>query len=340
MLAAADLTHIFANAESDGSDIVVSTASGTELPVEVVDWDTSNSEFEIWFRADTLDADGDNSFLIQYGGNGSSLASTQVWADYNGSGTDWSLVMHFQNNCNDSSPSANNGTFSGTAAVSYVDGDYGRAIDLDGIDQHVQVPHAANLAGGDGVDDNPLTMLFRITADDWTYFRAVSKGIANGTRDYIMGSNSGDFLSLLVTDGGAANREGRQYGSALTTDQGSEHCYASRYTGVGGGSAANGISVLRDAIVVDDTDASAGSYAAMNGDSDVLAIGRYDTSYADGKIAHVRLIQLDLGNQAVALHQQNEMSPEGFAMAGSYGETPANMQIPGIPTTDIPFGAF
>ena len=51
--------------------------------------------------------------------------------------------LEFENNLNDTAGSTN-GTFSGAAAPSYVAGQIGNAIDLDGVDDYVTLPYKSD----------------------------------------------------------------------------------------------------------------------------------------------------------------------------------------------------
>jgi hypothetical protein len=324
MLSTEDKTKLFSNCQDDGLDIVVTTTNGIELPTQIEYINVGNEKLVLWFRADILDADQDNDFLIQFKGEGRTISFRQVWADYNDSGVDHSLVLLMSDNVNDSSPSANHGTFSGTAAVSYVDGDYGRAIDLDGIDQHVSVPHAANLAGGDGVDDNPLTIFSRVNMDDAVHFWVVGKGETNATVDYALGTQIGPVPLIICSDGAWGNFI-RVIGDDPSALAGSEVTFCGTYDA--GGSEA-GQQIFYNGSNATTAQQNGGVYAAMDGDNDILMVGaayyNLGVNYADGKFAHLRIIQLDIGNKAVALHQQNEMAPEGFAMAGGVVDISSN----------------
>lgn len=134
----------FENANTDGSDIIITDSSGTKLlSRDLTHYDEVGTEGEFWFKAERLLSNKNTEFYIYYGNNTANQTNdTSVWS--NG----YLLVAHLEENPDgttdeilDSSDSGNNGTtidVGTTGFASSVTGYFdGQAISFDGVDDKI-----------------------------------------------------------------------------------------------------------------------------------------------------------------------------------------------------------
>jgi hypothetical protein len=89
-------SHFFTNVKSDGSDIRVTASDGmTELPIELAGINTSGTEGELYFKADTISSSTDTTFYIYYGNSAASAyAQNATYGENNVWNNGYVLVEH------------------------------------------------------------------------------------------------------------------------------------------------------------------------------------------------------------------------------------------------------
>ena len=136
-----------------------------------------------------------------------------------------------------------------------------------------------------------------INMDDATSFPIIGKGVYNTSLEYVFAVNSSDKLEFYIADESVAScYTGRVYNTALTAYQGSWIHVAATYDGAGGGSARDTINLYLNGVLVDDTNmgGNESSYVAMENLAAVVEIGKNASTYANGKIADVRVYAEEL----------------------------------------------
>jgi len=274
-----DAPAVAACNRADGLDCVVTLADGTLVVREMRNFSKANSTGILWFQIPAVSTvTGGTTLYIQLGGATVNEAnSTAVWQNMYGGACTWSVVSHADDDVNDSGTTGNHGTFNGSAAYGTTSQFGYEAIQVSGDSDYTSFPHNANLAGGNGTTDNARTILGWYKATNYTtVFYLACKGIASGTLDYYLGIASADSkIYHRNFDGIASGYRGRYYNTALG-DTGAWRQYAGTYSG------ANPLTetlIYRQGVQIDDTQTTGGGYTAMDGDNDVLSIGRYSTTY-------------------------------------------------------------
>jgi hypothetical protein len=120
------------------------SAGTTELPFEIVAWDDGNSLAEVWVKVPSVTTATDTVFYVWYNNSGASpyaptdtFGSQSVWTDY-------AAVYHGQNNTNDSTAGASNGS---DTSVSDAAGEIGRGRSFNGTTSVSNIGSAAALDG-------------------------------------------------------------------------------------------------------------------------------------------------------------------------------------------------
>lgn len=148
-----DLSSIFAEIQdADKHKIAVTTSDGTtQCNVEVVSWDATNKQAELWVKVPTLSATSNTILYLYYDanqadndtyvGNTGSTPAKAVW-DAN-----FVFVSHMNDSPDglqalDSTANANHGTINGSVQV---DGLAGKAQSFDGVDDYIDCGNMAGL---------------------------------------------------------------------------------------------------------------------------------------------------------------------------------------------------
>ncbi len=169
------------------------------------------------------------------------------------------------------------------------------ALIFDGIDDHIVV--------ADHADFSPILTPFSISArcymDDATGFAIATKdGVAKQEWYFILdvGANS-DKISFVVQDASAGPATiGRKYNTVLTSLEGSWAHFAATYDG---GTSSNGIKVYVNAVRVDDTDLTLGTFVEVEPFAQPVWIGRDRNEYANGKFDNVMMFGIELTPEEV-----------------------------------------
>ena len=144
-----DGTGLFANANSNGSDLRVTKSDGTtEVPIELVFFDTgATNGGELHFKASgTLSGTSNSDWYLYYGNSAASAYASSATYGRDNVWTGYQIVSHYQQDPSGSAPQATDSTgnsFDGTSAGSMVTGDLvsgklaGQSWEFDGSNDYV-----------------------------------------------------------------------------------------------------------------------------------------------------------------------------------------------------------
>jgi hypothetical protein len=292
--------------QTDARDIRVTSSDGTtELPRDVVFYNSSSDTGELHFKASSLANSANTEFFIYYGNaSASEPAANSTYGKNNVYTNGYRGVWHMGTPSTvsgaDSTSYAHNGTVTGTTAMS---GKVGGAMDFDGVDDVVVVGSSANLdiTGSltvSGWLNIPDTSGFDVIMDHAREGMSVENYCilhANGTL-YFQWHN-GSFRSVTASNFFSGLTNSHVF-IVITYDSGTVTIYR------------NGASV-----------ASASGQAALVTDSNnVFKIGRYQVGsqgYTDGIIDEVRVAASVRSSGWVSTEYNNQNSPSTFYTVGS-----------------------
>ena len=166
--------------------------------------------------------------------------------------------------------------------------------DLDGSDDYLYAADHNDFSFGDGSSDNPFSVSAWIYMDDATNFSIISKGTYNSTAEYAFKIQSDNKIHFWIADESVASCHIGRVSPALTEYEGTWIHVAGTYNGNGSGS--SDLKIYIDGVQVDNAtdESNAASYVAMENLAANLQIGKYSSSYANGKIADVRVYAEEL----------------------------------------------
>ena len=176
-------------------------------------------------------------------------------------------------------------------AVQLADG----STDFSGSSQYIEIADDNSLSFGDGNDDTPLSISLWIYMDDATNFKMLSKGTYHAG-EYQLYTNDSDLLFFDLYDeaGGSTGYEGVKITNAVTSYEGQWIHLCATYSGVGGSGASAGMKIYINGVSQGLTLADGGSYDSMGNTSTALTVGKYSTSYANGKMANLAIYSSEL----------------------------------------------
>ena len=173
------------------------------------------------------------------------------------------------------------GTLTGGATRTI--GKFGRAVDLDGTDGHIEI--------ADHADFTPALHPFSISADvymhDATWFTIASKGVFNVDGEWFFALDEDDKLLFAAFDESVADcLIGRTYATALTGYQNQWVHLVGTYDG---GTLSAGFKLYLNATRIDNAnyEANQASFVSVENLAGPVWIGRYSTSYANGLVDNV-----------------------------------------------------
>lgn len=173
----------------------------------------------------------------------------------------------------------------------------GYGLSFNGTDQYASTPDATSLSFGDGTTDQAFSIVAVANVTDTAAERVIlSKfDLGGGAREYYLSVSSTDQLSLRLCDQSAAVVCSRLSDAPIT--QGSFVLLGASYSGVGGASAANGITLYQNGALIASTATNNASYVAMENLTVTLDIGTVNSHSAfwfSGSIAMVALCARNL----------------------------------------------
>jgi hypothetical protein len=142
--------------------------------------------------------------------------------------------------------------------------------------QYTTSPDTANLSFGNGTNDSACSFVFAGSVVDTAATRAIitKAGTNDGTgtgAEYEFIVDSSDKLMLRLTDNSVVVNAERTSDAAIT--MGSFGLYVATYAGTGGATAANGVTLYQNGILIASTAANNASYVAMEDKTCELAFG-------------------------------------------------------------------
>lgn len=139
----------------------------------------------------------------------------------------------------------------------------GVIVSYNGSSQSATTPNSAALTFGNGTVDSAFSGAAFANVTDSAAVRTMFARAEFGVSvDYDFRVDGADALQLLLTDFGAATCN-RRSDAAIT--QGTPQLFGFSYTGAGGATAANGITLYVNGNVAASTATNSGSYVSMNG---------------------------------------------------------------------------
>jgi len=167
----------------------------------------------------------------------------------------------------------------------------GRCYDLDGTDDYISIPDNNLLTFGDEVTDSPFSISAWIKADTGTNFRIFEKFQSSG--EYVLSVGSGGLLQFTIMDSNDSNRQSIKVNTTWTVlgYVGAWVHVTATYDGSGLSSGMKLYINKVDQTVVTD---NAGTYVAMHNTTNEVRIGRFSTTYSNGKMRDVRLYDVEL----------------------------------------------
>lgn len=197
---------VFSKALAGGADIRFTKADGvTPLSYQIEEWNAAGTSARVWVRLDTVYANANQSFRMYWGRAGAADSSSgpNTFRSAAGAAGGYQGVWHFENNLNDATSNAYNGTNTNTKDTA---GIHGRARYFNGTDASIALGAAANMVTGNGVS-------FSIEA--WVNWRTI--GIDPATSKYrtVMNrgtsSSGGDQLFLYARNPSTAGVDNPYY---------------------------------------------------------------------------------------------------------------------------------
>ncbi|MCI0816402.1 MAG: LamG domain-containing protein [Chloroflexi bacterium] len=145
-------------------------------------------------------------------------------------------------------------------------------VTFNGTDEEADTPDAAYWSGGDGTNDNPMSIAFWSKITDTPGARALlSKWGANGNREWTFQVNVSDKLQFYVSDDSAAVTANRTGGAAIPMGRWAH--FAMTYDGAGGAAAMDTVTLYVDGAVHASSATNSGSYVAMEDQTEPVMLG-------------------------------------------------------------------
>ena len=163
---------------------------------------------------------------------------------------------------------------------------------FNGSSDYIDLGNSTEFSFSDGVQDEPFSLCAWIKCNDNGTFRVLSKDNGTGSsREWLLSTDSGGNLNVYLISGGIFR--GRAYTTPLPENEWLH--VSATYDGSGGANFRLGLKLYVNGVKVDNADFGAAGYVAMtpSTNNDVF-IGRYATTYADGKIADARIYDAEL----------------------------------------------
>jgi len=164
--------------------------------------------------------------------------------------------------------------------------------DFDGVSDHVNLGNSTEFSFSDGNNDEPFSLSTWLKIDDNSTFRILGKDNGIGSdREWLLATDAGGNLNIYLIDGGVFR--GREYTTPLPENEWLH--VSATYDGSGGENFRLGLKLYVNGVQVDNADFGSAGYGAMDvNTANNVYIGRYATTYADGKYADVRIYDTDL----------------------------------------------
>jgi hypothetical protein len=176
------------------------------------------------------------------------------------------------------------------------------STEFNGTNRYIEVPDASNLSFGNGTTDSPFSII------TWVYLTSTSPGDALiGKQDEWELRFRFDARPMLRLVDIGANNVYKLLTNNIATNRWVQ--IISTYSGVGGGSAHNGMNIYIDSVL--DTafsTSSVGTYVAMDNTANPVRIGRRDTAYLQGNVCYTEVVAKEMSACEV-IESFNDGSP-------------------------------
>lgn len=168
----------------------------------------------------------------------------------------------------------------------------GFCYDLNGTSEYIDVPGSDIYSFTDG-SDKPFSVSAWIKMDDATNFALITKGVYNTDGEWQMISSGTDLLGFVCLDESVANCYVGRQTAALTSYQGTWIHVVGTYDASG---TSAGFKIYVNGVQSDSSNAESnpGSYVGMENLTHNIEIGKYGSTYADGRIHDVRVHNKEL----------------------------------------------
>ncbi len=173
----------------------------------------------------------------------------------------------------------------------------GSFLTFDGVDEEADTPDVDGLSFGDGVADEPFSIVALINPTDSTNSAILSKRNSSSVREWLFWVNGEDQLEFTLYDESSNGIIARDYSTTVP-----EGAWALGVATYDGSASVTGINLYLDAAKVDDTDNSSGVYTATENTAALVRLGFMDTTPAvlfDGSMALVALVAKALGQDEI-----------------------------------------
>ena len=171
---------------------------------------------------------------------------------------------------------------------------------FNGNSDHVDLGNSTDFSFSDTVQDEPFSLCAWIKCDSNSKFRVLSKDNGAGnSHEWLLATDAAGLLTIYLVDGGTFR--GRRYTTSPLPENEWVHV-VSTYDGSGGTNFRLGLKLYVNGVQVDDTDhGTASGYDAMEASTtNKVFIGRWSTTYSDGKIADARIYDAELSSSDIS----------------------------------------
>lgn len=189
----------------------------------------------------------------------------------------------------------------------------GYAWDFDGSNEYITIPDTDVLSFGNGTTDSPFSISAWIKLDTTGKGRIICKYQTGTAPEWNFDVISNEFLSFRMYDASTSNRI--TCDATVPIDLGTWTHVCGTYDG---SSSETGINLYINGQAVAQTQATAGTYVAMENSSNAVWIGRLATIYNDGKLADIAVFDKELNSTEVEAIYNNH-SPRDEANESLFG---------------------
>lgn len=164
------------------------------------------------------------------------------------------------------------------------------AVTFNGTSDTVSCPDANDLSFGNGTNDSAFSVIVAAKVTD----TAAGRALVQKLNEYVFSVTGADKLQLLVLDASLAVNPLKASDAAIT--HASWRVFGGSYSGVGGGTAAAGMSLYDQGSAPAATGTEAGTYVAMENGASTLNIGASGggASWLPADVACVLLVAANL----------------------------------------------
>ena len=178
------------------------------------------------------------------------------------------------------------------------------AVQLDGVADYLTLSDTTKLSFGDGVSDQPFSLVGWVNASTVTNFVPISKD-NNTLREYVIRFVSGKIHFYLLDTAGGANFIGRLYDTVLSPN--TWYHFVCTYDGLG---LSSGIKIYLNGARVDDLDYSLGAYSVMDNKAIGFTIGKQGTVGAPSKVDEIAVYSDELtSGEVTTLYNGGTVAP-------------------------------